>query len=553
MISSITRFVDLVSRETCSAKRNRVVVVFTCLAGSDVVNAVLACPSISGVILTDENERNRFASFKKAGFRYGLGLSRWTFPRCKAEIVLVVGSLEAVGLRVACNAIRRNVKIFTFIDPETEASTTLSTRALMTKLAARSIHLRVAALASRLRPVTHRTAEFSTRNFITFKQYGLSIRRIWALLLAFRSVGDDRGDHLKVLASPYLESAGGNPVQALLYRSMEKSGARIRAFSIQELLTGSWHIWHLHWPCEATISRGTNVDAVKRLIDLWVKLKLAKLSRTRIVWTVHNLRPHERRRLMLERLFWWIFIPHVDGVISMSESGTQALHKQHKRIRNHPTFVIPHGHYRGTYPDSMSKEEARRILQIRDDEFVVTFIGLVRAYKGIPQLIQSFKAMNRPNSKLIVAGYPRSSSLAKELTDLGGDAENVRFYFEFVQVAEVQRFMRAADLIVLPYREMLNSGSAMLALSFSRPVLVPAFGALSELHQAVGSDWIRLYEGDLTATTLEDAIQWTNARRCPTERVMPLNDDFSWDRIGKLTIQAMQSVALIKSAGVKRD
>ena len=136
---------------------------------------------------------------------------------------------------------------------------------------------------------------------------------------------------------------------------------------------------------------------------------------------------------------------------------------------------------------------------------------------------------------------------------MGGDAQNIRFYFEFVQAAEMQRFMRAADLIVLPYREILNSGSVMLALSFSRPVLVPAFGALSELHQAVGPDWIWLYEGELTSTTLEDAIQWTNARRCPTERVMPLMMILAGIALAELTIQAMQSVALIKSAGVKID
>jgi glycosyltransferase involved in cell wall biosynthesis len=188
----------------------------------------------------------------------------------------------------------------------------------------------------------------------------------------------------------------------------------------------------------------------------------------------------------------------------------------------------------------MSKEEARRMLQIRADEFVITFIGLIRAYKGVPQLIQSFRAAGLPNARLVVAGMPRSSSLAQDLKDLAGSDANIRFYFEFIRPEDIQKFMRATDLVVLPYRKILNSGSAMLALSFNRPVLVPAQGALKELHQAVGPEWIRLYEGQLTPYTLEDAIQWTNARGSLVERVAPL-EEFSWGRIAKLTTQAMRS------------
>jgi beta-1,4-mannosyltransferase len=348
------------------------------------------------------------------------------------------------------------------------------------------------------------------------------------------------GCTLRVLASPYTENAAINPVQTLLYRSIEKLGGHVRGFSTRELLSGSWDIWHVHWPCEATVNTGTIGDAARGLIKFWLKLKLARIKRTKIFWTVHNIRPHDRHRPVLERFFWWAFIPNIDGVICMSDAGRRLLHEQHTRSRDHPTFVIPHGHYRGAYPDTISREAARQMLQIRADEFVITFIGQIRAYKGISHLVQAFRALGHPKARLIVTGMPTSNSLTQDLRDLAGDDANIQFYFEFIGPEDIQKFMRATDLVVLPYREILNSGSVMLALSFNQPVLVPAQGGLKELHQAVGSEWIRLYEGQLTPDTLRDAIQWTNARRFHVGRVAPL-EEFSWDRIARLTMQAMQS------------
>ncbi|MGH6683335.1 MAG: hypothetical protein ACRECA_05330, partial [Pseudolabrys sp.] len=84
---------------------------------------------------------------------------------------------------------------------------------------------------------------------------------------------------------------------------------------------------------------------------------------------------------------------------------------------------------------------------------------------------------------------------------------------------------------------ILNSGSAILALSFDRPILVPAQGALAELYDIVGTDWVRLYEGALSPDIVRGAVQWTKAH--------PLNpgararlDALNWDRIARLTLQA---------------
>ena len=73
--------------------------------------------------------------------------------------------------------------------------------------------------------------------------------------------------------------------------------------------------------------------------------------------------------------------------------------------------------------------------------------------------------------------------------------------------------MAAAQLVVAPYSEVLNSGSALLALTHSRPILLPNRGAMTELQSVVGKDWVRIYEPPLMPETLSDALAWAGFSR----------------------------------------
>src|ERR1700722_14493879 len=105
---------------------------------------------------------------------------------------------------------------------------------------------------------------------------------------------------LKVLASPREDLE--NPVLLLLYNAMEKLGVRISSFSTKRLWREPWDIWHLHWPEHILNGRSASGCAIE-LLKLWVKLKIAQFRKTRIFWTAHNLRPHERKYVLLERIF----------------------------------------------------------------------------------------------------------------------------------------------------------------------------------------------------------------------------------------------------------
>src|SRR5262249_23292444 len=77
----------------------------------------------------------------------------------------------------------------------------------------------------------------------------------------------------------------------------------------------------------------------------------------------------------------------------------------------------------------------------------------------------------------------RTAGSADALGD-AGRAERVRLHLRHVRDAEVQVFLNAADLVVLPYRAVLTSGAAMLALSFGRGIVAPRVGCLADLERS---------------------------------------------------------------------
>ena len=86
---------------------------------------------------------------------------------------------------------------------------------------------------------------------------------------------------------------------------------------------------------------------------------------------------------------------------------------------------------------------------------------------------------------------------------------------------------------MLPFSDIMHSGSAMLALSFNKPVLVPARGSLPELQARVGAEWVRTYEGELTPAVLTAAVAWAKSS---DRKLRPDLSSFEWPQIVQATV-----------------
>ncbi|WP_169514003.1 glycosyltransferase [Agromyces subbeticus] len=158
---------------------------------------------------------------------------------------------------------------------------------------------------------------------------------------------------------------------------------------------------------------------------------------------------------------------------------------------------IPHGHYREVYSGEDHPPVAGRILQF----------GLLRPYKGVETLISAFQLLHEPSASLRLVGRPYTAEYGARIRDLCAETAAISLKLEFVPDSELAEEVRRAELVVLPYTEMHNSGAILVALSLARPVLAPRTRANEMLAEEVGAGWIELFDGVLERSDIESALR----------------------------------------------
>lgn len=252
------------------------------------------------------------------------------------------------------------------------------------------------------------------------------------------------------------------------------------------LLPGVANVLHLHW-LELLYSAPTTGRTIRRLAAVLAGLAGVKARGGKIVYTVHNLHPHERDALALNRVANVALSALVDALHVHDEEaklGAARVYGRPDRI-----YVVPHGSYVGAYPNDCTRQEARARLGLAEGAFVYLCLGQVRRYKGIEDLIVAFKQLSTIgrseaaacNCQLILAGNIHDPVYAKSLSELTLGQEGIHTWFHYVDDTELQYYMNACDVCVLPYRDITTSGAAILAFSFGKPVVAPALGGFPAL------------------------------------------------------------------------
>ncbi|WKZ32182.1 MAG: glycosyltransferase [Thermodesulfobacteriota bacterium] len=242
--------------------------------------------------------------------------------------------------------------------------------------------------------------------------------------------------------------------------------------------SGRVRILHFHWPAYLYSDRNALVF-LKKLLLFILNLRRAKSMGYKIAWTVHNLFPHERNNMALEyagrlAISWFsdvVFVHFLEAKGMVSRFF----------LRKKDVYMIPHGNFSAIFENKCGRDEARKRLGIPPDAFVYILFGPVRPYKGIESAIQAFKKMDDKGSVLIVAGNPKDKHLGDFVSDEARSNTRIFPFLRFIEKNEVQYFFNASDAVLLPYRQVFTSGNLFLALTFSRPVVAPDMGIISEV------------------------------------------------------------------------
>jgi glycosyltransferase involved in cell wall biosynthesis len=287
----------------------------------------------------------------------------------------------------------------------------------------------------------------------------------------------------------YHPVANVNPYQTLVYRRFAESGIGVLplydaedSMSLAALARlGVSVVFHLHWT-NWVLKAATSAEEAEALVDRAVEwLDRLRTNGIALVWTIHNVLPHDVVFKSAEaRLQQWL--AHNVDVVHIMHAGTVSAVSHIMDVPVEKTLVIPHPSYVGAYPDLYSKEQARAILNLDPDEIVYVIAGALKAYKGIGTLLPALDGLGAdPPRRLLVAGKPDESNEARAFVRECTNHARVLIDSRTVPDSIMSLYLRAADMAVLPYARTLNSGAVLLALSFGLPIIAPALGAMAEI------------------------------------------------------------------------
>lgn len=258
------------------------------------------------------------------------------------------------------------------------------------------------------------------------------------------------------------------------------------------------------------------------------------LPRSRpLVLTAHDVLPREPRRGQLDaqrRLY-----ERVDAVVVHSAHGRTRLVEQ-LGVAPGKVHVIAHGAF--AHLTNVAGEQPLPPALAAVDKPVVLCFGLLRPYKGIDVLLEAWREVD--DAELWIIGMPRMDIAALRASA----PPSVRWVARFVPDEELAAYFRRADLIVLPYREIDQSGVLFTALAFGAPLLLSSVGGFTELAEQGAAALVA--PGD--AAALASELRRLLADRAARERLAAgaraaASGRYSWDEIAREHLELYTALA----------
>lgn len=286
----------------------------------------------------------------------------------------------------------------------------------------------------------------------------------------------------RVVVFPYYPD---NPFSALLLDSVRATGYSVEGttsvsdFAERVAGLGVGDVVHVQWT--AAVTRGLEPAEASRRVAQFRRLCSAALDRgATLIWTVHNVIAHDSRHPEPEIELARYLAEAATAIHVINPSTPQAVAGIYPLPPGKVT-TIPHSSYAGVYPVGPGRARARRSFGISNDQRAVLFFGQDRPYKGADILADAVSQLEAGDHEFRLLSSPAR-----------------------IDDDDVARWFAAADVTVLPYRAILNSGTVLLSATFGVPVVVPDLPALRALYQ--GQAWVHFYPHAEGASGLAAAI-----------------------------------------------
>jgi D-inositol-3-phosphate glycosyltransferase len=283
-----------------------------------------------------------------------------------------------------------------------------------------------------------------------------------------------------------------------------------------------------------------------QLLDCTLLMLYYKLLRKRIVFTAHNVNARKRdsNDSWLNQLSLKVQYNLSDHVF-VHTNGMKDQLVADFRIPEEKIGVIPFG-INNTVPNtSLSSAEAKRCLGVSSSDKIMLFFGNIAPYKGLEYLVAAFSALlKRDRSyRLLIVGKPKGPpSYWNEIrrTIVNGDiGDRVIEKIEYVPDEATELYFKAADVLILPYAHIFQSGVLFLSYSFGLPAIAADVGSLrSEIIEGQTGFIFKPQDSSDLADKIDkyfngELFGHLESRRLEIKKYA--NERYSWNKVAAIT------------------
>lgn len=284
-------------------------------------------------------------------------------------------------------------------------------------------------------------------------------------------------------------------------------------------------------------------------------LRLLRASGLRLADVVHDVRSYDTGRdssaivnESSQHLARYDRIYHLFDALFVHDKINRDLFLKLYTVPAERVHEIPHGanEIMLEMTPASTPEALRQRLGLPNDEPVLLFFGTVTKYKGVEDLIRAFPLVRQQTkAHLLVAGFPAKDidpQALHILADLGGVKEHITWWLDYVPSDEITALLALADLVVLPYRAITQSGVISVAYACGKPVVATRVGGLNEVVEEGQSGYLAAPENpESLAKAILNALEDPARLKGMGSHARELAESrYSWRRVAEIVLAALR-------------
>ena len=314
---------------------------------------------------------------------------------------------------------------------------------------------------------------------------------------------------------PYTEDLNVNPNLAQTLGALQTNNVKPEQLTLAATALSPPDVMHISHPEQRLTGKLKN--RVRGLLLLPV-IAIARRRGSVLVASFDH--PRLPRRPIASWYLRW-FDRMVDAAIFRNREDSETILEHRPGLRRASHHLVRYGHMRQVTAWLPSPERARQELRLSPQRSIVVVAGPI-GDDELDSLTGLFQSADELNLSIVVA--TRDLSNPEQIKSVA--RRRVRLIHGSLPSQKLFLILRAADLVVVPWRSGVDYRSIMAALSANKPVLAPWRPELSELRDRTSSGWVRLYDDALQE---EDLALHLNNR---PDEAAPNLANFDWSLLG---------------------